>query len=90
MFYILESDVLIHLQQHKKNFTSGPDGIPGFILYNYPEHLAWPATALLNLSLQTSTFPLRWKISRKCSIYKNNSNIEVTNYQPISLISKFV
>lgn len=86
---INESEVLCNLLKIKSNFTSGPDHIPGFILHDYAEFLAFPLTVIFNLCLNKSTFPSSWKLSRVCPVFKKGARSDVINYRPIAIISNF-
>ena len=54
---INENDVLKALKKFKNKLTTGPDGIPAFLLRDCASILALPLSIIFNLALQTTTFP---------------------------------
>jgi hypothetical protein len=47
----------------KDKSTAGTDVIPAFLLRDYANVFVYSLTALFNLSLKTSTYPVSWKKS---------------------------
>ena len=41
---------------------------------------------IFNTSIETSTFPVSWKIARVTPIYKEGEKSEKSNYRPISVL----
>jgi hypothetical protein len=51
------------LRKVKDKSTAGTDVIPAFLLRDYANVFVYSLTALFNLSLKTSTYPVSWKKS---------------------------
>ena len=67
----------------------GPYSIPVHILKRL-KYLMWtPLEILYNLSILTGTVPDRFKIARVLAVYKKESHMNLSNYQPISVVSVF-
>lgn len=89
MQYVNEDQVLRALRQIKPKFTTGPDGIPAFLVRDCANALAAPLLFLFNLSIQTSTFPACWKKAKVCPVFKKGKKTEITNFRPITIICNF-
>jgi len=73
--------------QNLKNKTSyGVDGLSSKVLRQLTEPLIPIITHLINLSLETGTFPLPLKIAKVVPIFKKNDPTVFDNYRPISLL----
>ena len=48
--------------------------------------IASSLTYVINLSLETGTFPLEWKTARISPIHKKGSKTEPGNFRPISVL----
>jgi hypothetical protein len=75
------------LRKVKDKSTAGTDVIPAFLLRDYANVFVYSLTALFNLSLKTSTYPVSWKKSLVSSIHKKDNKVE--NYRPITLLCNF-
>lgn len=84
-----EDEVLSALKKIKNKTTSGPDGIPAFLLKDCAQVLAFPLMIIFNLSLVSATFPSLWKRSSICPVFKKGSKNSIENYRPIALICNF-
>lgn len=84
-----ENSVLEALKRSKNKYTSGYDAIPSFILRDCACVFAGPLTHIFNMSLQASTFPDIWKLSRICPVFKKNDKSAVENYRPIAILCNF-
>ena len=84
-----EEDVFKALRKIKSKFTSGPDGVPAFILNDCANAFAYPLTILFNLSLKLSIYPSLWKRSVIRPIFKNGDRTLIEKYRPISLMCNF-
>lgn len=84
-----ESSVLKAMKEIKPKKTTGPDGIPAYILRDCAYVLSYPLTVLFNICIRTSTIPSVWKSSKVCPIYKKGDRHDLTNYRSISIICNF-
>ena len=84
-----EQVVLSVLKKLKSKPTVGLDKIPAFLIKDCAIIFSRPLMTLFNLSLDTSTFPEQWKISRITPVFKKGDKNCVTNYRPISIINNF-
>nr|CAI5855778.1 unnamed protein product [Callosobruchus analis] len=83
-------EVYAALKRLKPKLTSGPDGIPAFILKDCASILAKPLAIIYNLALRNGCFPLLWKVSKVCPVFKNKGvKCEIENYRPITIINNF-
>ena len=68
--------------------ATGPHSIPPFLLNKINEVIAEPIADLVNLSFSQGNYINALKISKTIPIFKGKgSELEVQNYQPISLLS---
>ena len=67
----------------------GPFSIPVKLLKILKEYLAKPLEILFNCSFSTGVVPKSFKIARVIPIFKKGSQMCVSNYRPISLLSIF-
>ena len=65
----------------------GPNSIPTDILKLIATEISHPLSKIINLSFTTGIFPDCLKMSEIIPIHKKNSQLECSNYRPISLIS---
>lgn len=82
-------EVLAVIKQLKSKKSSGPDGIPGYVVKGCSEVLAEPLCYLFNLSLSCCVFPQKWKEAKVVPIFKSGKKENVENYRPISLLNAF-
>ena len=71
----------------KKSF--GNDNISGYFLkiaFPYVSRILMLIFIIFNTSIETSTFPVSWKIARVTPIYKEDEKSEKFNYRPISVL----
>lgn len=86
---LCESDVVAAIRKLKANMTSGPDGIPAFLVRDCVTVFTPLLTSLYNMALSNSRFPDIWKVARVCPILKSGSASMLDNYRPISILNNF-
>lgn len=69
--------------------SSGPDGIPPLFVKNCVGNLIEPLQIIYNLSIETASFPARWKTAEITPIFKSGQRDSVQNYRPISKLCVF-
>ena len=69
--------------------STGPYSIPAKILRIIKEPLSKPLEIIFNISLSTGVVPDSFKLASVIPIYKKGSQIKLSNYRPISLLSTF-
>ncbi len=82
-----EVDKLIDELNIKK--STGPFGIPVFLLKKFKQFFSIWLSELVNLSFETGIFPSTLKIAKVTPVHKKESKIDHRNYRPISLLSVF-
>ena len=75
---------LLHLNTCK---STGLDGIPARFVKDGADVLKLPITWIINSSISENTVPSEMKLARVKPLYKKNSNLEVGNYRPVSILS---
>ena len=81
VFFIINS-----LNQSK---SSGPNGIPVFIIKEFINFFSVWLSYLVNLSFETGVFPDLMKVASVIPLHKKGSKLDFLNYRPISLLSIF-
>ena len=84
---ITVSDVEDIISNLDVNKAVGPDLISHKLLKITCKSISKPLSALFNKSLQTATFPSKWKQSLVLPLFKKGDKSSVSNYRPISLLS---
>ena len=69
--------------------STGPIGIPIFILKIFKKFFSYWLSQLINLCFETGEFPLMLKIAKVIPLHKKESVFNFLNYRPISLLSVF-
>ena len=64
--------------------SNGPDGVSAQMLKATASSIAPSVTKLFNLSIQSSCFPVLWKMSNVVPVPKSNDHSNPSNYRPIS------
>ena len=70
--------------QIKKSF--GNDNISGYFLKIAFPYISRILLLIFNASIESSTFPVSWKIARVTPVYKESEKSERSNYRPISVL----
>jgi hypothetical protein len=66
---------------------TGLDTIPGKFVKDASKAIVYPLTYLINLSINTQTFPKDFKKAKITPIYKKENHFDVGNYRPVSVLS---
>ena len=82
-----EDEVFYMLNSLNTTKANGPDRISARMLKNTAPSITPSLTKLLNISIQSGTFPEAWKLSTVVPITKGNEYKSPSNYRPISLLS---
>ena len=69
--------------------STGPNGIPVFILKLFKGFFSYWLSKLINLCFETGEFPLMLKLAKVIPLHKKESVLNFLNYRPISLLSVF-
>ena len=69
--------------------STGPNGVPLFLLKTFCDFFSYWLSKLVNLSFQTGVFPDLLKVARVNPLHKKGSKLDHLNYRPISLLSIF-
>ncbi len=65
--------------------SSGPDGLPSFLLKKIATVLDTPFSKIFNASLKTGKIPIQWREAKVIALFKKGDNSLPSNYRPISL-----
>ena len=71
------------------NKSTGPNGIPVFILKTFKDFFSYWLSKLINLCFETGEFPELLKLAKVIPLHKKESVLNYLNYRPISLLSVF-
>ena len=69
--------------------STGPNGIPVFILKKFKLFFSYWLSILINLCFETGVFPDLLKVAKVTPLHKKESKLSLLNYRPISLLSVF-
>ena len=73
------------LKSIKRGKSTGTDNLPPGLLKDASCRISAPLAYLINLSLQTGTFPTDWKQAKIVPIHKSGSLNSFDNFRPISI-----
>lgn len=79
-------DIISNLSTSK---SSGPYSIPIYLLKVLKEYVSYPLTVIYNHSFSTGLVPDNLKLSCVIPIHKKGSQLDISNYRPISILSVF-
>lgn len=80
-------DIFEEISNVPNKLSSGPDGIPNFLLKKCICTLVSPLHLLFNKSIRSSLFPTKWKESNVVPIFKSGKKDEIINYRSICIQS---
>ena len=83
----MQSEILDILKTLKLRKATGPDDKNNRILIEAAGQLAPQLCDLFNQSLNTSSVPSSWKISKMCPIFKSGDVPLPSNYRPVSSLN---
>lgn len=86
-FSITEDEIRLAILSFDKNKSNSPDSIPIIFYTESTPEILNPLRIIFNQSLETKTFPTKWKYSLIVPLFKNGNKASVTNYRPISILS---
>lgn len=78
-------DIMESLGKLKSSYSSGPDGIPPFVIKKLLLGLVEPLLRLFNLSLSIGSVPDEWRMAFVIPLFKKGDRSLSSNYRPISL-----
>ena len=82
-----EDEIKSTIKELETNDSTGPNSIPAKIVKKNKNELAKPLCDLINLVLQSGTFPDILKTANIILIYKNVDPLKCNNYCLTSLLS---
>ena len=85
--HVSESFVLHELKDLNSSKSTGLDEIPARFLKDAAVFLKLPITFIINMSISENYVPDNMKIARVKPLFKKNSNLDVGNYRPVSILS---
>ena len=75
------------ISNFKPKKSVGPNSIPTEILRQLTDDIFEHLSIIFNISFATGIFPEKLKVAKVIPIHKKDSNLECSNYRPISLLS---
>ena len=81
------ADVFDGIVNLKSSYSSGPDGVPSFLLKSCVCTLSKPLFHIFSLSLSSGVFPEYWKTSFITPIFKHGNRADIQNYRGVSVCS---
>lgn len=84
---ITENDIASELRSLNIHKSTGPDGIPNFILKSLATELSRPLCLIFRSSLEAGKFPSLWKSSYISPIFKSGDRSDCSNYRGIAILS---
>ncbi|CAB4017534.1 Hypothetical predicted protein, partial [Paramuricea clavata] len=83
---ITSTQVLAALNSMSTNKSTGCDGLSARILKLAAPVLTQPFCRLMNYSISSGTFPIKWKTAKVTPLHKSGSRDDADNYRPISIL----
>ena len=83
---VSDNFVLRELQKLNVSKSTGLDNIPAKFLKDGAECIKTQVTHIINLSISTNAIPSDLKEARVRPIFKKASQLEASNYRPVSIL----
>ena len=90
LFPTTETEIENIIDNLNTSKSSGPYSIPTKLLKMLKNTISVPFTYIINCSFSTGIMPEKLKIARVIPIYKKGLRDDISNYRPISLLSKII
>eukprot|EP00923_Selenidium_pygospionis_P027313 GHVN01049079.1.p1 GENE.GHVN01049079.1~~GHVN01049079.1.p1 ORF type:complete len:162 (+),score=21.14 GHVN01049079.1:628-1113(+) len=74
---------ILLIKRRKPKTSTGPDGIPPFVVKKIAGVLADPLSCYYNQSFETCEVPVQWKLAYVTPIYKNKGPKPLTHFTAI-------
>ena len=84
--FVTEAFILKQLQHLKTDKATGIDGLSAKYLKLSAQIISKPLAAILNLSIQTGSYPDSLKKAKVTPIFKKGNKADINNYRPISVL----
>ena len=84
--FVTEAFILKQLQHLKTYKATGIDGLSAKYLKLSAQIISKPLAAILNLSIQTGSYPDSIKKAKVTPIFKKGNKADINNYRPISVL----
>lgn len=81
-----EENVSLHIKSLDINKATGHDGISAKMIKEAGDSVVPSLTKLINMSLDSSTYPNSWKKALVTPIYKKSCKEDINNYRPVSIL----
>lgn len=86
-FPIRDTDIIKASKKLKSSLSAGPDGIPTCIISKCIHPLLMPLRHIFKISLDSGSFPTRWKRSYMFPVHKKGDRCNMANYRGITSLS---
>ena len=83
------AQVLEIIEKLKKSKSCGLDKIDTYIIKLIRFEILPSLTHIINLSIQTSTFPTGWKKAKVIPLLKKDDPLDPKNYRPVAILPIF-
>ena len=84
--YVSVIFVCNQLKKLSRKKVTGLDNLPAGLLKDSTNIIVKPRTHIINLSLNTATFPTIWKSAKVVPVHKSRNKDFQANYRPISIL----
>lgn len=84
--YVSKVTINTFLKKLRRNKATGIDELPPGMLKDCREKILTPLHHIVNMSLESATFPTAWKKAKLVPIFKSGDSGKPENYRPISVL----